>query len=197
MSQVAVVLPIFSCPVNTHFHLCVLGSPLQAPLLDKRTFPSSQSWNSWWVNELLEVTFSKSLLKEGSSRTFFTARAQCYVTVTVVQTGPTGPLLQAATSQTPTGGDWGLGYLTQCYKSTGVGVGMSLSWTSWSSCWSISPVCVEDDLNGSSSILCNNYFPQFYVICELVWGSALTHHPGHSWRCSVVLVPVSFPDIYY
>lgn len=39
-------------------------------------------------------------------------------------------------------------------------------------------VCVKDELYGSSSISCSNYFPQLYVACELIWGYALTHRPS-------------------
>lgn len=41
VSYSSVVASTFNYPVNIHRHLCVLGSPLQAPFLEKRVFLSS------------------------------------------------------------------------------------------------------------------------------------------------------------
>lgn len=120
----------------------------------------SPGQNNISILTAMEDTYPTSLLKEGSSRASFAANAQCCVTATVVQTGPPGPLLQAACSQPHV--------CTWCYDSTGGGGEISLRCTSLSFFGSISPVCVKDDLDGRSSISCSNYFPQFHVVSELI-----------------------------
>lgn len=105
---------------------------------------------------------------------FFATRVYCWLPLNFLSTRTMCPFLRSCFPDEQASACTGV----QAYSSPDAGLCLFPHWTSWHSCWPISPVCQGRSEWQHSHLVYQTLLPILYHP-QTCWGSILPHHPGH------------------